>query len=86
MWKTIKGILIFIGTLAVLILGYLFLGKGGGVLDKAKTARDKAALLDEKIADLKAKKGQLDEDTKKEVERIKQMDDLEEISDAFDKL
>jgi hypothetical protein len=86
MWKKIKGVLIFIGALAVLILGYMFLGKGGGVVDKAKAAREKADLINDKIAALKAQKGALDEETKKKVDQIRQMDDLDEINDAFNKL
>jgi hypothetical protein len=87
MWKKIKGVLIFIGALAVLILGYFLLGKeGGGIVDKAKAARDKADLINDKIAALKAQKGALDEETKKKVDQIRQMDDLDEINAAFDKL
>jgi hypothetical protein len=90
--ETLKKWALAIAALAGAILAFIFLGgksktgEADATALKAKALREKADLIDAEIARLKAEKGKLDADTKKEVERIKQMEDLDEISDAFSKL
>lgn len=74
------------------ILAFIFLGGKSktGEADanalKAKGLREKADLIDERIAALKEEGRLTDEKIATERERISKLDDLQEISDEFDKI
>ena len=92
MLATLKKWGLLIAAAVGAILAFLFLGGKSktGAADatalKAKALREKADLIDERIAQLKGESKKLDAETQKEVERIKKLDDLEEIASEFDKL
>ncbi len=88
----IKKAALAIAALVGAILAFIFLGgrsktgEADATALKAQQAREKADLIDEKIAALKEEARLTDEAIAKERERISKLDDLEEIANEFDKL
>lgn len=89
----IKKIFIFLGGLFAFALAFLAMSGGKSHIKKAdkaeakaKELKKKAELIEYEIDELEKQKGEINRTTKAKIERIKKLDDLQEISDAFNKL
>lgn len=94
MWKKVRNFLLIIGG----IFGFIFAisalkGTGGkrvknaiGKMEEAERKREKADAIDAEVRKLAEKKGQINAETKAKIKEIRKMDDLKEISNAFNKL
>lgn len=94
MWKLIRNFLLIIGG----VFGFIFAlsaikGTGGkriknaiGKMEEAERKKEKADAIDTEVKKLAEKRGQINTDTKAKIKEIRKMDDLKEISDAFNEL
>jgi uncharacterized coiled-coil DUF342 family protein len=57
-----------------------------GKMEKAEKLKEKADVIDVKVRELREKGKTINKDTREKIKEIRKMDDLREISDAFNKL
>ena len=94
MWKRVRNFLLIIGGIFGFFFALSTLKKTGGgrvkkaigKMEMAEEKMKKADAIDAEVKALQEKKGQIDRDTRAKIKEIRKMDDLKEISDAFNSL
>lgn len=94
MWRKIRNFLLIIGGIASFFFAIsAFKGTGGkrvrnaiDKMEKAEEKKEQAKIIDAKVNALQEKKGKINSETKAKIKKIRKMNNLEEISNAFNKL
>lgn len=94
MWKRVRNFLLLAGGVFGFIFAISALKSTGGervgnAMNKMKEAerkRDKADAIDTEVKKLAEKRGQISNETKAKIKEIRKMEDLKEISNAFNEL